>query len=345
MSEEDAVKKTGSGFGGGLAVFVALVAVGIASYPAYELYRQSDQEQARSLALDARLEQLERDLQRRDAQLDELETRLAATEGEADTGLDDLATRIDEDLEVIRSRLTTSSDDWLFAEVEYLVRMANQRVLMEKDASSALQLLNAADRIVRDAEGLTAHTLRQALAKDIAALEAAPTTDTQGIYLQLSALVGQVGSLKRELPVFFEVEVEAVEPQPESASISERLSAMLGNAGTRIAGLVDFRSRDAEIKPILPPEQAYYLRQNLVLKLQMAQMALLEGEAEVYKVSLVEAQRWLEGSFNDDAARQAMAASLMELSALNIDGDLPDVSGSLEAARDMLRDFDVESVQ
>ena len=332
MSEEE---QKSSGIGGGVAIFLSLVAMGIATYPAYELFKQSQVEEVdESRAL---VQQLERTLSQRTARLEQLEQHVMQSEALQAANLEALAAQFDSDLEGVRSRLTTSSDDWLFAEVEYLVRMANQRVLMERDPSSALQLLLAADRIVKDSEGLTAHTLRQALAIDIAALEAVEQLDSQGIYLELSALVRQVPNLKRALPKF-----ETTVDEAPASSDSQTLTGLVKDAGSRLAGLIDFRRRGADIKPVLPPDQSYYLRQNLVLKLQIAQMALLEEEGEVYAVSLEEAQDWINDSFDDDAARAAMLKSLQELGAIEIDAALPDISGSLNAVRDVLSDFNRE---
>ena len=64
-------------------------------------------------------------------------------------------------------------------------------------------------------------------------------------------------------------------------------------------------------------------------------MALLEGQEGVYQVSLDEARIWLSDSFDDDKTRQSLIASLSELQAENIVGDLPDISASLDAVRDL----------
>ena len=126
---------------------------------------------------------------------------------------------------------------------------------------------------------------------------------------------------------------------PTSTSMLDRSVQLIAQAAARLGSLVDFRRRDTEVRPILPPDQAYYLRQNLVLKLQIAQMALLEGEGEVYQMSLDEARDWLGNSFDDDATRQAMMDSLLSLAAVQIGGELPDISESLDAVRTMLVDF------
>ena len=96
--------------------------------------------------------------------------------------------------------LGTSGEDWLLAEVEYLIRLANQRVLMERDVSGALSLLSSADEIVEQTTGIAAYELRESLAYDIANLKAVSDLDTDGIFLSLSAMASQVTELRRKQP-------------------------------------------------------------------------------------------------------------------------------------------------
>ncbi|TBR36406.1 hypothetical protein CBF23_015170, partial [Marinomonas agarivorans] len=59
-------------------------------------------------------------------------------------------TRFDFDIQVLKEKLkrleNTTKEDWKLAEAEYLIRLANQRLLMEKDVIGAKNmLLNAVD--------------------------------------------------------------------------------------------------------------------------------------------------------------------------------------------------------
>ncbi len=322
--------------GGGLAIFLALVAIGVASYPAYETYRQLSEPVIEEVdTTSEELNQLRSQVSRLEGSLASVDSQLAdiSARVESDTSSDDLRSEISRELDDIRSRLGTSAQDWIYAEVEYLVRMANQRVLMERDATSALYLLQSADDIIREAEGLVAHELRESLARDIAALKSISTPDTQGIYLELSALVGQVDSLKRITPSYSLVE-DSVEEATVEPGLWNQALAMFQNAGARLASLVDFRRGSVEVQPILPPKEAYYLKQNLILKLQMAQLALLEGDEAVYRSAIAEASEWITASFDPaDAASIAMQESLSRLAEVTVEVALPDISGSLVAAR------------
>jgi len=336
----DDVVNSGSGgsggMGGGLAIFLALIAIGIASYPAYETYRQMTEPVAEEIDTTADdLAALRGQVARLESALSSVDTRLAEVSAslESDTSIDDVRGELARELEDIRSRLGTSAQDWIYAEVEYLVRMANQRVLMERDASSALYLLQSADGIIREADDLVAHELRESLARDIAAFKSVSTPDTQGIYLEITALISQVDSLKRVTPTYM-VPDSPAEATATDSSLWNRVVLLLSNAGTRLASLVDFRRGTVEVQPILPPEEAHYLRQNLILKLQMAQLALLEGDEAVYRSALDEASNWIMASYDPaDAATEAMQESLSRLGDIQIEVTMPDISGSLVAAR------------
>ena len=227
----------------------------------------------------------------------------------------------------------------MYAEVEYLVRMANQRVLMEQDANSALQLLQFADEIIRETSGLTAHSLRDALARDIAALKAVGSPDTQGIYLELSALVSQVPLLSRTLPIY-QAPILETDQRPDATSYFARFLRLIRHAGNRLAHLVDFRRDEVAVKPVLPPKEEYFLRQNLVLKLQIAQMALLEGNQILFQSALGEAQVWVSDSFDqENPGTVAMLKAFTRLSASQVSVDLPNIASSLKAARSLLAGF------
>ncbi len=338
-------KSSGGGMGSVLAILLALIAIGIASWPAYELYKEK-QSGAQVDLIPARVAQTEAGVKTLGNDLRSIERGMAQKNAETSAQLaageeqmQQFQAGVSEALATIESQMGPSSQDWVYAEVEYLIRMANQRVLMEQDANSALQLLQSADEIIRETDGLTAHELRAALARDIAALKAVNSPDTQGIYLELSALVSQVPSLRRTLPTY-QAPISQVDQSADATGYIAHFLGLIQLAGNKLAHLVDFRRGEVEIKRILPPKEEYFLRQNLVLKLQIAQMALLEGDTRVYQSALGEARVWVSDSFDkENPGTIAMLESITRLSGTEVSVDLPDISASLQAARSQLAGF------
>jgi uroporphyrin-III C-methyltransferase len=86
--------------------------------------------------------------------------------------------------------------------------------------------------------------------------------------------------------------------------------------------------------PLLPPEQAYFLRENLRLRLLSARLALLARNQGAYSADLGVAAQWLQRYF--DARVQATREALAEIERLRaspVSVAPPSIDGSLEAVR------------
>jgi uroporphyrin-3 C-methyltransferase len=338
--------KPGSSVAGVFAILLALVAIGIGSFAVYTLYKpQGDN------PVDARVTQLTNDLATVQGQVKRqlnssakevalVSKRLVESENKQSQSIANLKENLESRLLDLQATAGTKSQDWILAEVEYLLRMGNQRVLMERDPKGALALFRAADNIIADAQGLTAFSLRQAMATDIASLEAVNMLDKEGIYLRLSAFAGKVSDLRQ-------IELNYSSPQAPADAVStaettilNRLWDIVRKAGNRIASLVDFRRDQVRISPILPPSEEYFLQQNLILKLQVAQIALLESNQEIYSTSIRESINWINKYYDpEDATTESMTSGLEALLAINIQTLMPDVTASLRAVRELLSGF------
>lgn len=337
-----------SSVSGVLGVVLALVGIGIASYAAWTVYLQTRQQTVGAVlvprldAVDQRLDSDQTQLNALGKQLESISTRVGNVETANKQDVDQLQKRVEASVAQMQANLGTSSKDWLYAEVEYLLRLANQRVIMEGNVQGALTLFRDADNIIRQSEGITAFDLRRAIADNIAQLEAVSEVDVDGIYVRLSALAGQVEQLQQQKQVF---KPHAVAPHQGTpgTGFTAQLIDTLKAAGARLATLVDFRRNGERIKPVLPPKEEYYLRQNLVLKIQMAQLALLRGDQPVYANSLSEAQDWVKLHFDQgDPVTVAMLKELSNLAAIDIARKMPDVSSSLKEVRKLMASFQIQ---
>ena len=97
-------------------------------------------------------------------------------------------TQLDSQSQRLRSMTTTNREDWLLAEAEYLLRLANQRMQMERGTEGAIALVEAADLILKEIDHADLFGVREAIANDLLALKLAPSVDYSGIYLRLAAL-------------------------------------------------------------------------------------------------------------------------------------------------------------
>ncbi len=334
-----------SNLGNIVSVLIGLVALVMASYSGFVVYQQ---EQASKLkdAANANLEQqiatirgtLEQQRLATESADKEIEERLLVRLQDHQKTVQELATEVSASLADVAQDIGTSGEDWLLAEVEYLIRLGSQRVLMEADPEGAIALYEAADTIVRDAEGILAFELRQALAADIVSLKGVNDLDVDGLFVKISALIDQIDLLKqRQLPY---TDVENADPVEEPQDFLTRLVQFAVFAGDRLSGLVDYRTEGGVVTPILPPKEEYYLRQNLVMKLQLAQLGLLRSDQQIFSASLQETSEWIDRYFDrEDGTTKAVQETISAISLVNIEREMPDVSASLREVRKLLARF------
>ena len=231
----------------------------------------------------------------------------------------------------LASLSTTDRDDWLLAEAEYLIRLANQRLLMGKEIAGALDLLSAADEIAKELDDSALYPVRQALANDMAALRSAAKLDIEGIYLQLGAVAQQVDQLRLfDMP---ELQIQSAE-MTEPATWQERLDSGLQAAWSRLSSYIQINKRDDVYEPLLAPEYEAAVRQNVRLMFEQAQMAVLSNKQRLYQDSLSKAKDWLNNYYRiDSAATEEQLRQIDELAKLQISVPLPDISRSLRALK------------
>jgi uroporphyrin-3 C-methyltransferase len=255
-------------------------------------------------------------------------------------GAQSLQTKLVDQVQRLEANQSRSRKDWLLAEAEYLVRLANQNVLMEQSVSGALPLLKSADAILAEIDDATIFNVRKALASDIAKLDSVPKVDVTGVYTRLDALIHQAETLrslnlmdKHELPSLLEEMAEdEVEP-----SVMAKIKASWARAMDKLDQLVVIQHHDEEIEPLMAPEQNFYLQQNVRMMLEQAELALLRKEQVIYETSLAKAEEWLSTYYrNDDPVASSMLRTIAELKGIKVNPPLPEVITAVNALSDYM---------
>ena len=338
-TSESSANKKGAALAA-VAFILALLAVAATAYVAWISFQQA--EQLQSLSADSKqyyqqTQKLQQSLRR-----SQNETELALTQQnqqreELLSAIDDANLIIDSQGRRLRSLTSTTTDDWRLAEVEYLLRLANQRILISKDSTTALNLLATADQILLTLADPRFFDIRKAIAEDRAALLLVGQQDLDGVFLRLSALTQQLDKLPLiVMPTFdttAKVEIDNVDDSVLS-SWQQSINAIGNATWQELKGLVVINQRDSDIKPLLPPDQQYYLRGNLQLMINQSQLALLDGRQAVYSDSLYRAERWLQDYFASDTdAIQSVIADIQQLQTIKVNIELPDIAGALLAVK------------
>lgn len=290
-----------------------------------------------------------RDLERR---VTELDRQLAAFTHEQDernrqwqVGAEIVAAEI--------SHLKTADrTDWLLAEAEYLLRLANQHAVLAHDAPAAAALLSQADRVLKELLDATdarvfAHlkrvmAIRQQIAREREALVLRSDIDRSGLYLQIDAFIQQV----EKLPVIdlanlsdqVADEVVTEETLVQPSSLWDRFLLSFRVALEKMGAYVRIQHHDEALKTLLSPGDQLYLKQNLRFMLEQAQVAVLQEQQSVFNNSLSKARNWISEYYvMDPILKKKLLAELADISRHNVEEPLPDISGSLVSLKDLMK--------
>lgn len=222
-------------------------------------------------------------------------------------------------------------NDWLVAESEYLIRIAIHRLALERDVYGATTALKTADQLLNRTGDPSWITVRKALARDMANLEAVKIPDITGLSAELSALMTLVDGL----PMVAPQRQPAVSQPPPAAEGEGReepgaWDTLWTRMGEAFDELVVIRDTEAPVAPLMAPDEMYFLKQNLRLQLESARYALLRGEPSAYADSLQAAYHWLGQHFNanrDDVI--LLRKRIKVLQGQNIAPPMPDISATL----------------
>ena len=234
----------------------------------------------------------------------------------------------------IYDSLDRSIDSWALEEVEQLLRMANHRVSLEGDAANALIALELADNRLAELGNPEFLEVRRLIAEEMALLNATEQVDLPGLALRLSTLAANVSDLPLVSEPVRPVAADSGETTPASSDNTwvEAGQALLAD----LQGLVRIQNVTEAAKPLLTPEQRYFLVANLRLMLSGAQMAVLRTDNQTFKSNLSQATRWLSEYFDtEDQAVQSMLAGLEEMSSQNLTPERPKITGSIVELQDI----------
>ena len=226
---------------------------------------------------------------------------------------------------------------WQLNEIEHLLLIANDRLQLSGDLDGAIAALRLADERIALMNDPALLATRQAIANELAGLVATPRVDTQALALKIGSLSRQVPDLplSRIAPTDFVAPELDDDPEISRAEAAAQAGKRaLAKVKQALGQMVVVRQTDAPTRPLLPPSQEYFLRQNLLLKLETARLAVLQAEAAVFRDALQTARTWTLQNFDrEDRGVQALSEELQALAGARVTQPRPDISGSLQAVR------------
>lgn len=227
--------------------------------------------------------------------------------------------------------LTKGRADWLVDETETILNLAAQQLVLTGNIQTAVGVLEHIDSRLSRFNQAELLPIKQAISSDLAELKNRPYVDISGTALRLDRLETAVSGL----PLILDgVLKPGVQVKNEAVSASWWQNVWEKSLGT-LKGLVEIRRLENNDAMLISPEQAYFVRENLRLRLLDARTALMQRNSEVYQGDLNNAEAAVRQYFDAKSpATQSWLKELAELKALDVRMTADDgLKNSLNAVR------------
>lgn len=333
-ADSQSVKPVATGSSGkALSVFAilfSLLAMGAAAYTWYE-------SQVRQVQSNANVAVGVTEIGGKISRLADNMQRIEKTQQELNEEVQPLASRQQElmaSVDKINKSLQKGVNQYLIDQVQQLMIIANNHLLLSKDVTMAASALQQADVLLDSLSNPQYTPVRQLLSQEMVALKQVEMPDTLSLTAQLLSMSKLVPSLplQNEPSVTPFTDIEEQAPEPENYTWKTEVRQLFKD----ILGAVQIQRVEQAPKPLLMPEQRYYLNRNIQLELSSAEFAVLKSEQAIFVSNLETARGWLNEYFDlgNDRVKK-MISDLQALEQTQLNPVLPDISGSYNALNEI----------
>jgi uroporphyrin-3 C-methyltransferase len=231
-------------------------------------------------------------------------------------------------LEELIQSLSRSRDENLLVDVEASIRVALQQSAITGSAEPLVATLKQADERLARYNEPRLDGVRRAITRDLGRVKATSVADFGSLGIKLDEAIRLID----ELPLLAVAEPRARNPaarpvaaRPGSAAAPSASAASASDWSGRLAiwnslgqkfwdeakSLVRVTRIEHPEAMLLAPEQTFFVRENLKLRLLNARLALLSRQFDTAQADLQAAQTTLERYFDRSSKRTALASELI----------------------------------
>ncbi len=236
----------------------------------------------------------------------------------------------------IKRQLGKTRGDWLVADAEYLLSVANQRLHLMSDVNTTKMALEAADQRLRESGDTAAFKVREQIAKEVAKLRTITVPDIVKMYSSIQILKDKVNGLAVLLPY-------AGKPLTESKQVHDHDQTqdaehgVLNSALQLLEGYVTVKHSDQPVTEIITEQEVEFIRQQLNVKLEMIKISLVQQNDSLYQANITDVKQWLNTNFTKNQQSRSFLSELSRLSKIKLRTQLPDISQSLKMLKDITK--------
>ncbi len=263
-------------------------------------------------------------------------------------------------LEQANQDLLRNRDDWQRAEIQRSLEVTAEQLQLTGNVAGALAALQTVDARLATLDKPQFNAVRRAVSRDIAKLKSMPSLDLAGAALRLDDAINAVDTLpliSSAQPLEAEQAAQAppavakstknakaqaasapAASTPPNAGWSAGVRAWWGRLWNDVRGelgqIVQVRRVDQTEALLLSSDQAWFLRENLKLRLMNARLALLSRNDDVFRADLSRADTLLARYFDTQSSRVTTVQNqLSQVRATVGTLQVPTLADSLAAVR------------
>ena len=234
-------------------------------------------------------------------------------------------------LEALYQKLSRNSDEWALSEIEQTLTIAAQQLQLAGNVKAAILALQNADTRLERIDRPQLAPLREVIERDLERLRVAPHVDVVGLTAKLDSFAGAVDAL----PLAMQRRPVRQPAPAQQADDEGAIMRLVREMWKDLRSLVRIQTEDQPEVPLIEPTHAFFLRENLKLRLLSARIALLQRDEQTYRTDLQVAREWLERYYDTrDPKLVSILSGIGQLSEVQIGVDVPDINASLNAVRD-----------
>jgi uroporphyrin-3 C-methyltransferase len=227
-------------------------------------------------------------------------------------------------LEELIQSLSRSRDENVLTDIDAALRVAGQQAAITGTAEPLLAALKQADERLARFNQPRLEGVRRAIARDLDRVKAVGIADLPTLSIKLDEAVRLVD----ELPLLSVAEPRKPAPPPTAAKQAQRSAPVAPGASwarewqdrwdsatdrlwAEVKSLVRVTRIDHPEGVLVAPDQAFFLRENLKLRLLNARLALLARQFDSAQSDLALAQSALDRYFDKSSRRHVLATELV----------------------------------
>lgn len=236
-------------------------------------------------------------------------------------------------LEDLMQSLSRSRDETLLVDIESALRIAQQQALLTGSHEPLLAALQSAQKRVQRTAQPRLMPLARALEKDLERLNLLPGLDLPGLMVKLDEGVALVdGLVLANDALSAQAKLRQQSETPAAPAPSSWWVAGLSRMGEQFKSLLRVSRIDAPEAALLSPDQAFFVRENLKLKLLNARLGLVARQKDGVRADLSAAAILVRRYAEPQSRRTTQLLQLLEQTSEQVrTAELPRIEASLAA--------------